>query len=292
MKLNEYTLYYSVTPYGIIKLIQTITTNNIPYSIRLYIDDGLQFDSKDEYRYHQSVFGLPFLLLNIDKLKKILVLGGGDGLGVKVLLEEFEDKIEKIDLVDISKDIIFIFQNRNELLLLNEGSLLHPKTNIYIMDAKDFIEKTEEKYDLIILDYPDPSMQKDSPLNELFTAEHYKKIKELLKEDGVIALQATSAITPNVLRKIELEINKIFPNSKTARVPVNSFGDISVIFASKNNDLKLKQEIPENFFFNKKSINNLFNFFKDEKPDIDDQTLEQISIESLIEGDIFFRGNK
>ena len=53
-------------------------------SLALYIDGNLQFDSRDEAIYHESL-ALPALCLARTP-KKVLICGGGDGLALREVL--------------------------------------------------------------------------------------------------------------------------------------------------------------------------------------------------------------
>ena len=289
---NENTLVYLKTSFGVIELVEEVEKfSRNSKSYRLYLDDGLQWDSSDEYRYHQSLFAMPFLFLPKEGKKDVLVLGGGDGLGVRELWTNFEKEINSVTLVDISKEMLFLAKNNEIFTELNKNSLNHPKITIINDDAQNFVEKTNQKFDVIILDYPDP-VAYDSPVNELFSALHYKKVSKLLNTDGIMALQATSVfITPNLFRKLQIEISKVFSNHKRVKVDINSYGDIGVIFAS-NANIEFKREIPENLFFSNHSLSRLFTLFKDEQPFFDDEVLDELNIKEIVQVDIKEKGIK
>ncbi len=83
-------------------------------SVAMTINGGLQFDSRYEYRYHQALFLLPALCLDVNKENNILVLGGGDGLGVRELLRL--NHITSIDVVDISQFMITLAKYHPKML--------------------------------------------------------------------------------------------------------------------------------------------------------------------------------
>ena len=280
--MNKEKLIYMNTKFGTIELNKIFSGYSFYYE--LFLDKGIQWSSRDEYRYHQTLFALPMLFLEDNYKKDILVLGGGDGLGVRELLK-FND-INSITLVDISKEMVFLAKNNEIFLELNQNSLNNKKVKTIVEDAKNFIEKIDKKFDLIILDYPDP-VAYPHPVNDLFKNSHYKKIKNLLKENGIIALQATSVyLSPNLFQKVFLEIKKSFTYTKKAKIDIFSYGDIGVIYASPDNSLSIKREIPKWFFFNKTNIKKMFLFFKDELPFYDDEILKDMPIEETIRIDI------
>lgn len=255
--------------------------------LRMYINNGLQFDERDEYRYHQTVFLLPALCLNPEKENKVLVLGGGDGLGVRELLRL--SHIKQIDLVDISPYIITLAKTHPEILRINMGSLNDDRVNVIIGDGYEYVKKTDKEYDLIVLDYPDPSIDATDPVNKLFTKEHFQDVKNLLNEDGIMSMQATSVMfSPNVFRWLQIQIKGILDTVVPLRVNIPSFGDIGVILASRGG-IKIKHPIPDGTFFTEDSLNEFAILHEDEKPDIDDEVLMNEPIVDVVRYDLFIR---
>jgi len=263
----------------------------------LNIDNGLQFAEKDEHRYHQSVFMLPSLFSPVKK-QKVLILGGGDGLGVRELLKL--KHIESIDLVDISDAMIFMSTKHKDMTELNHDSLNNKKVTVHIEDSLDFIEKAKskgQKWDLIVLDYPDPYVDENNPINKLFSKEHYMDVMELLSDDGVLSAQSTSVyISPNVFAKISLNMEA--SSSSILRLVINmqSFGDIGVIFARKREDddkeWKLYQEIPKKAFFTANSIGRFLYFLEDEKPCLSMEHINEMDISTLLRYDFRADGRR
>lgn len=258
----------------------------------LSINNGLQFAEKDEHRYHQSVFMLPSLFSPVKK-QKVLILGGGDGLGTRELLKL--DHIESIDLVDISEAMIFMSKKHHDMIALNYNSLNNEKVTVHIEDSLNFIQeaiKKGRKWDLIILDYPDPSVEENNPINVLFSKEHYADVIKLLSEDGVLSVQSTSVyISPNVFAKISLNMEASSSAMLRLVINIQSFGDIGVIFARKrseydNKEWKLHHEIPKKAFFNVSSIERFLHFFEDEKPSLAIEHIKEANIATLIKYDI------
>ena len=110
----------------------------------------------------------------IAKMDHALVLGVAGGSVIKTLVDEihFEGQITG---VDIDPDIIKI---ANEYFKLNEIKNL----NIIIDDAFEFVLKTKDRYDLIIIDiFQDTTMP-----NFLFEKFFINRICFLLKSKGVV----------------------------------------------------------------------------------------------------------
>lgn len=153
--------------------------------LRFYINGALQFDSFDEYRYHESLVH-PALAI-IPQAENVLILGGGDGLAVKQLLKY--PSIKAITLIDLDPEVTKLFINNSQLKELNNDSLGNNKVTIHNTDAWKFLESDQRLYDAIFIDLPDPN----SPsLSRLYTTSFYKLVKQHLSQQGVIVTQATS----------------------------------------------------------------------------------------------------
>ena len=111
---------------------------------------------------------------NIAAMQHILVLGVAGGSVIKTLVEEIKYK-GKITGVEIDSEIIAI---ANDYFELNRV----PNLEIVIDDAFEFVLKTKEKYDLIIIDiFQDTKMP-----NFLFEKFFINRIGFLLNEKGRI----------------------------------------------------------------------------------------------------------
>ena len=64
---------------------------------QLFLQGHLQFSSADEYRYHEALVHPALMLQALPK--RVLVMGGGDGLALREILKY--PSIEKIVLVDL-----------------------------------------------------------------------------------------------------------------------------------------------------------------------------------------------
>jgi spermidine synthase len=154
-------------------------------SLQLFINGNLQFNSRDEYRYHEALVHPG--LQAIRGPKDVLVLGGGDGLAVREILKY--DSVNSITLVDLDADITRLFKSQEILVRLNNGSLNSPKVKVVNADAFVWMKAHERKFDFIVVDFPDPS---NFSLGKLYTNTFYRLLKRALHDDGLIVVQTTS----------------------------------------------------------------------------------------------------
>ncbi len=152
---------------------------------RLYLDGGLQFSTRDEYRYTES---LVYPALGA-AAHSVLVLGGGDGLAARELLRQ--PGVQRIVQVELDSAVIELA--RTTLREANGGSLDNPRVNLVIADAMTWLRRPEnipvDRFDAVIVDLPDP----DTPvLGRLYSAEFYALVGHALAPDGLMVVQSGS----------------------------------------------------------------------------------------------------
>lgn len=208
---------------------------------RMYLNWNLQFLSLDEGIYHEALVDWPMNFFDEKKPLSVLVLGWGDGLAVRNLLEY--DQIEDITLVDLDPKVVELAKTEPHLLDLNAASLLNAKVRIYIEDAFEFIRKTEKKFDLIIADFPDP---RDTFTAKLYSKELYIGVLGSLKKDGVFVTQASNAFFSNkVLFSVEKTVKSVFWNALAYHKYLPSFGDWGFVIARNGEEIKSETLCPK-----------------------------------------------
>lgn len=161
--------------------------------------------------------------------RKVLVLGGGDGLAIREILKHVS--VESIDLVDIDLRMTELGKSLSPIRRLNEDSLLNPKVKLFHEDAFNFVlnayrtiqESNSPLYDCILIDLPDPHSE---VLNKLYTREFYELIDRVLSPNGAICTQSASPIITreafwSIHRTIEAAGFQVLPY----RTYLNSFGE-------------------------------------------------------------------
>jgi spermidine synthase len=105
------------TPY------QRIVVTRWKDDLRLHLNNNLQFSSRDEYRYHEALVHPG--LSTLPAARRVLVLGGGDGLAVREILKY--PQIESVTLVDLDPAMTRLFASAPPLRKLNQDALHSPK---------------------------------------------------------------------------------------------------------------------------------------------------------------------
>lgn len=173
-------VYSAQSPYQRIVITQSTRTS------RLFLNGNLQFSSDDEARYHEVLVHPAVGALGRDP-RRVLVLGGGDGLAVRELLRY--PSIERVLLVDLDPAMTDLFRTLPLAVELNEGALSDPRVEVKNDDAFRFLETANEAFDLIVVDFPDPS---NYALGKLYTLTFFERLRERLSTHGVVVVQATS----------------------------------------------------------------------------------------------------
>src|SRR6202035_5077122 len=153
--------------------------------LRLFLNSHLQFSSRDEYRYHEALIHPG--LASIPAPRRVLVLGGGDGLAVREILKY--PQIESITLVDLDPEMTKIFSSHAMLTQLNQKSLLSPKLHVINADAFPWVDSNTDSFDFIVIDFPDPT---NYSLGKLYTTAFYRAVARHLSVQGAIVVQSTS----------------------------------------------------------------------------------------------------
>ena len=155
--------------------------------LRLFLNSHLQFSSRDEYRYHEALVhpGLAAL----PGARRVLVLGGGDGLAVREILKY--PSVESVTLVDLDPEMTHLFSTHPLLTKLNEGSLTSPRVHIVNADAFVWLDQITEMFDFVVVDFPDPN---NYGIGKLYTTAFYRALERHLSRGGLFVVQSTSPL--------------------------------------------------------------------------------------------------
>lgn len=247
-KYQDPIVYQKKSPYQKIVLTQG-------NDLKLFINGNLQFSSMDEYRYHEAL--IHPAMMTRPQAKKILVLGGGDGFALREILKY--PQVEKVTLVDLDPLMTKLFSTNSQLAQMNNYSLLSEKVNVINDDAFIWLKtKNNRKFDLIFIDFPDPS---NFSLGKLYSDTFFKMVSRALSEEGAIAIQSTS---PFFARKsywcIGETIESVGLNIKPYHAYIPSFGEWGYFLASRK-DLTFTGEFIDGLkYVNREILKNMFSF--------------------------------
>jgi spermidine synthase len=228
--------------------------------LRLFLNSHLQFSSRDEYRYHEALIHPG--LSSISTPRRVLVLGGGDGLAVREILKY--PQIENVTLVDLDPEMTRIFSTNPMLTQLNQKSLLSPKLHITNADAFPWIDSNTDSFDFIVIDFPDPT---NYSLGKLYTTTFYRAVARHLSAQGLMVVQSTSPMfARDSFWCIAATLKQAGLRTYPYHVYVPSFGEWGFVLAS-NHEYTPPTSLPLGLrFLDVKGIPLLFQFPPDMAP--------------------------
>lgn len=199
---------------------------------RFFTLDGLMMvNEKDEFIYHDMITHVA--MATNPNIKKVLVIGGGDGGTVRELTRY--PHIEAIHMVEIDERVVRLSQ---EFLPLTASQLTDQRVSLYFQDGLQFVkEATKGAYDLILVDSTDPIGVGEG----LFTMDFYENCFRLLTDDGILVNQHESPYYDNYakeMKRAHKKINGLFPISRVYQfhMPTYPSGHWLFGFASKKFD--------------------------------------------------------
>ncbi len=206
---------------------QRVVVTAGPTSVRLYLNGNLQFSSRDEYRYHEALVH-PAMLAH-GAPRRVLVLGGGDGMAVREVLRH--PSVESVTLVELDPHMTRLFSQQALLRKLNGDALLSPKLRIVNTDAYAWLEQHDEVFDVVIVDFPDPT---NFSIGKLYTTSFYALLDRHLAASGYAAVQTTS---PLVARHSFWTVVQTIETAGLTATPyhahVPSFGEWGYVLAGR-----------------------------------------------------------
>ncbi len=213
-------IYSEQTPYQ--KLVATSSKGRIQF----YINGAIQFDTLDEYRYHESL--VHPVMGSVRAHENILIIGGGDGMSLREVLK-YPD-VSRITLVDLDPAMTKLFRDNPAFSAINGQSFHDKRVKVVNEDAWKFLENASELYDVIIIDLPDPD---NLSLGRLYSQTFYTLVAAHLSRMGAMVTQSTS---PLYSRRAFWCIEKTIESTGLKTIPyhtyVPSFGEWGFVLAS------------------------------------------------------------
>ncbi|MEK8030340.1 polyamine aminopropyltransferase [Ideonella sp. DXS29W] len=207
---------------------QRIVVSRGAGGVRLFLNGNLQFHSKDEYRYHEALVH-PAMAAH-GAPKRVLVLGGGDGMAVREALKY--PSVEQVTLVELDPRMTTLFSQQPLLASLNQQSLTNPKVKIVNADAFGWLEQhPDEMFDVIVVDFPDPS---NFAIGKLYTTSFYALLDQHLAASGYAVVQTTSPlIARHSFWTVAATVEAVGLTATPYHAHVPSFGEWGFIIASR-----------------------------------------------------------
>lgn len=223
-------LHSEQTDYQRLDMLETEEFGNM-----LTLDGMVMTTQKDEFVYHEMLAHVP--LFTHQDPKRVLVVGGGDGGVIREVIKHPE--VEKAVLVEIDGKVV---EYSKKYLPEIARDLDHPRVEVKVDDGFLHIAKSENAYDVIMVDSTEPV----GPAAKLFEKGFYEGISKALKEDGVFVAQTDNPwFKADLISQVYRDVKEIFPVTRlyTANIPTYPSGLWSFTIGSKTYDpLKVPDE--------------------------------------------------
>lgn len=171
---------------------QRIVVTKSRNGFQLFLNGNLQFAAADEYRYHEALAHPPLLAAERAQgapPRKVLILGGGDGLALREVLAH--RTVEQVTLVDLDPAMTELGRDFAPLAALNRHGFEDPRVEVVNADAMIWLESAPRGYGAAIVDFPDPNT---FALGKLFTRRFFQLLGQHLSPGAALAVQATSPL--------------------------------------------------------------------------------------------------
>jgi spermidine synthase len=179
----------------------------------LFLNRNLQFSTFDEERYHEPLVHPALFLAPVRR--KVLVLGGGDGLAVREILKY--EEVEKIVLVDLDPAMTELGREFYVFVEANKGALNDKRVSVINQDAFEFMEQSKELYDVIVVDLPDP---RTVELTKLYSKNFYILARKHLSRYGIIVTQSCDILMQT---KVFTSVTRTMEAAGFSVVPYHNF---------------------------------------------------------------------
>jgi len=188
------------------------------YGRCLVLDHKMQSSEADEFIYHEILVH-PAMLMHPNP-KNVFVVGGGEGATVREVLRH--KSVERCLMVDIDEEVVMLC--KEHLPEWHAGAFDDKRTALKFLDARRYLEETDDIYDVIIIDISEPV--EEGPAYLLYTREFYEMVNKRLSAEGAIALQAGTTTPDRLLNltAVHKTLMQVFPHVVSMQAAIPSFG--------------------------------------------------------------------
>ena len=184
----------------------------------LVLDGKVQSSEMDEFVYHEALVQPAMVTHPHPEL--VFIAGGGEGATLREVLSH--STVRRAVMVDIDAEVVALCQKF--LPDHSRGSFSDRRTELHYADAREFLAESRERFDIIIIDLPDPL--EAGPAYLLYTREFYQLARERLGDSGILCVQSGSAALTELLNftAVNTTLNGVFSIVCPYCIDVPSFG--------------------------------------------------------------------
>ena len=202
------------TPFQVLEIVDTVA-----YGRSLFLDEKIQSAIADEFIYHEALVH-PAMVTH-PAPRRVFIAGGGEGATAREILRH--STVELVLMVDIDPDAVEAC--RTHLADFHQGAFNDPRLILVHADARAELERSQDTFDVIIVDVTDPLA--GGPSYRIFTREFYQIAREHLAPGGLIAVQAESGDCGVLEGHVAIvhTLASVFSRATGYRAHVPSFGE-------------------------------------------------------------------
>jgi spermidine synthase len=194
----------------------------------LVLYGSLMVCDNDNNAYNEMITHVP--LFSHPAPKQVLIIGGGDCGALTEVMKHPE--VEHCLMCELDEKVVTT--SKKYFPQLTAG-LEDPRAEVTFQDGKKYIEETDKKYDLILLDLSDPV----GPAADLFQKQFHQQVFNRLNDHGIMVAQSESPyLNKKTVRAMYANLHEVFPVVKmyTCFMPIYPSGYWSFAFCSKGID--------------------------------------------------------
>ena len=184
----------------------------------LVLDGKIQSSEADAFIYHEALVQ-PAMITHACP-ERVFIAGGGEGATLREVLSH--KAVKQVVMVDIDAEVVALC--RQYLPEQSRGSFADKRTELHHIDAREYLAKEPGKFDIIIIDLPEPI--EGGPAYLLYTQEFYQLARERLGDGGLICVQSGSAAWAELFNFTSVfnTLRSVFPIVCPYQIDVPSFG--------------------------------------------------------------------
>jgi len=207
-EINHYTLQKLWSGFNIIDSRESkygnLTIIEVNEEKSVY-ENGIKIASTEETEKNEE--SVHYALLAHENPQSLLLAGGGISGSITEILKH--PTIKQIDYIEIDPEIFEVGKThfKNIWNTIEKDSRVH----FYKQDGRLFIKKTEQKYDVIIVNAGDPL---NANINRFYTIEFFEEVKNRLKSGGIYTFQLTGS--ENYLNNELIELLQVINKTLSA----------------------------------------------------------------------------
>ncbi|MFC2048309.1 polyamine aminopropyltransferase, partial [Chloroflexota bacterium] len=184
----------------------------------LVLDGKIQSSEFDEFVYHEAL--VQPAMITHPCPETVFIAGGGEGATLREVLSH--KTVKRAVMIDLDEEVIAAC--KKFLPNHSQGVFEDKRTELYHVDARDYLAKCRETFDIIIIDLTEPI--EEGPAYLLYTREFYQLVRDRLTANGIISVQAGSAALDELLSfsSVNNTLKSVFPIVVSYQVSIPCFG--------------------------------------------------------------------